>query len=226
MSIWDKENCPETPKNWDDGTWQEVWTNGTGSERVRHEPWCDIDYHVDLGCGTIKKGRIGVDWYPSGQVDVIMDLNRVGQIDALRHPADPKSSNTRLPFDDSSIESIITHHCLEHIGDGFIPLIDEVYRVLQPDGIFYAITPLFPARNAVDDPTHCRYMTEETWRSFCGHLGDENNPTGCWLDAFSVPYTKARFEMVEQHADPLSAPEKRWGPDDVREIRVVLKARK
>lgn len=209
-SPWyDKDSWPERQLNWDDGTWQEVWTDGTNSERMRHTPWCDVDYHVDLGCGTVKKGRIGIDHVMGFGVDRVVDLNRAP-----------------LPFPDSSVESIITHHCLEHIGDGFVALVDEIYRVLQPGGLLYAITPLFPARNAVDDPTHCRYFTEETWRSFCGHLGDENNPTGCWLDSFSVPYTQARFEMLEQHADPLSSPEKRWGPDDVRELRVVLSARK
>lgn len=194
--------------NWDDGTWQYVWTAGTGSERKRHEPWCDLKFHLDLGCGRLKKARVGIDHYPDDGVDIVQDLS-IGW----------------LPFEESSIESVISHHFLEHLDpDGFVALVDEVYRILKPDGIFYAITPLFPSRNAIDDPTHKQWITVDTWRSFEGHLGDENNPSGSWLDSFSTPYTKARFRCLEQHADPLKPPDERWGPDDVREIRVVLQA--
>lgn len=190
---------------------------------ITPEPWRMISaydklqFHVDLGCGTIKKGRIGVDRYPAPGVNVVMDLDSglvydlagVAGADARGNCPGPswggRMSGIRpiwfgFPFPRSSIQSIITSHCFEHIGDGFIPLMDDIYRVLVPDGILRAITPRFPTPSAVSDPDHKRYFTENTWLSFCGHLGDDNNPTGCWYDSFSVPYTAARFEMVEQHA--------------------------
>ncbi len=240
--LWAYESWPPAPKNWDDGTWQEVWTAGTGSERVRHEPWCDTDYHLDLGCGRLKKGRIGVDKFSDPGVNVVMDLDsgwvrslavRPGEdARAVASPTPWAWTNSAvalhrgLPFPDGSIQSVVSHHALEHIGAGFLPLLDEVYRVLEPDGVLYAITPLFPSRSAVDDPTHQRLFTVETWRSFCGYppTGEGENPSGCWLDSFSTPYTNARFELIEQHADPLKPPEEQWGPDDVRELRVVLRA--
>lgn len=125
-----------------------------------------------------------------------------------------------LPFEDSSIESIVSHHCLEHISEGFIPLIDEIYRVLKPDGIFRAITPLFPSRTAVEDPTHCRYFMEGTWESFCGKPGEGNH----WQESFSVPYSKARFELVDKDVTAMLPPEQRWTDADAREIRVALRA--
>lgn len=172
-----------------------------------------IDFHVDLGCGRAKKGRIGVDRYASEGVDHVIDLN-----------------DGWLPFDDSSIESIVSHHALEHIGDGFIPLIDECYRVLQPGGIFRAMVPLFPSWSAVSDPDHKRYfMAEEdgwnTFDSFCGTPGD--TPQNCWLASFSVPYTKARFEKLEQTTTPRSPdPAVWWTSADVRELRVAMRAMK
>lgn len=195
--------------------------------------WDAMDYHVDLGCGTVKKGRIGIDRYPAPGVNVIMDLNRLRVFGMAEEPntdADHQSyhqdgfMDAGLPFKDSSVESIITHHAMEHISDGFIPLVDDIYRVLKPGGIFMLIVPLFPSYSAVADPDHKRYFMVGTMDSFCGHLGDENNPSGSWLDSFSVPYTSARFEKLhEDHTGPVPA-DKQWTPDDVRELRVVLKA--
>lgn len=189
------------------------------------------DFHVDLGCGTVKKGRIGIDRYPAPGVNVVMDLNtgvvlglpEVPGADA--HYEDvPLERKRGLPFEDSSIESVISHHCLEHVGDGFIPLVDEVYRVLKPGGLFYAITPLFPSRTAVEDPDHRRFFMEGTWDAFCGHLGSADNPTGCWCDSFSVPYTKARFTMLNKEFSPRVAPDQQWGEHDAREIRAAMEA--
>ncbi len=197
--------------------------------------WDAMDYHVDLGCGTVKKGRIGIDRFAAPGVNIIMDLNELrvfGMAEEIGADAEYQSHHRdglfseigRLPFETSTIESIISHHCLEHIGDGFIPLVDEVYRVLKPGGIFLAITPLFPSYAAVQDPDHKRYLMVGMWTCFCGHLGDENNPTGSWLDSFSVPYTQARFEMMHEDYTAPAPPHLAWTPEDVRELRVVLKA--
>jgi SAM-dependent methyltransferase len=196
--------------------------------------WDSYDFHVDLGCGTVKKGRIGIDRHPAPGVNIVMDLDCLGIYGVALEPgtdavpvaqipdADPHSRLFKrgLPFEDGSIKSIISHHCLEHIGEGFIPLIDEVYRVLENGGIFRAITPLFPSRTAVEDPDHWRYFMAGTWDAFCGF------PDNHWSESFSVPYTKARFELVDKDMSPPVSPELQWGDDDAREIRVALRARK
>lgn len=213
--------------------------------------WDAYDFHVDLGCGVhVKKGRIGIDISPGPGVNIVMDLNTLGGFGAARSPGEdgatvqknghvlyydptadratlcgpppdrPPCIGRGLPFEDESIESIISHHCLEHIAEGFIPLIDEIYRVLKPDGIFRAITPLFPSRTAVEDPTHCRYFMEGTWESFCGKPGEGNH----WQESFSVPYSKARFELVDKDVTAMLPPEQRWTDADAREIRVALRA--
>jgi SAM-dependent methyltransferase len=236
MTDWGYDAwAPVNPANW--------------GELSHIHPW-EHDCHVDIGCGTVKKGRIGIDRYPAAGVNVVMDLDTgcvgaiatapnedaewpyscpvefggaygyrrsqgIGEIRTIAHG---------LPFEDGSIESIISHHCLEHIGEGFIPLMDDIYRVLKPGGTFCAITPLFPSTSAVADPDHCRYFMVDTWKVFEGHLGDENNPTGSWLDSFSVPYTKARFELLDIDATPRCEPAKHWTDEDAREMRVALRA--
>lgn len=173
--------------------------------------WDTLDFELDLGCGRLKKGRIGIDRHPDKGVDIVLDL-----------------ANEPLPFEDSSIESVISHHFFEHLyPHQFIAAVDEVYRVLKPEGIFRCITPCFPARNAVDDPDHKMFITEWTWMTFDGFPPSEEHPEGNhWHFGFSTPYTKSRFELVENWFTPLSPPDKQWTVDDVREIRATLRARK
>lgn len=157
-----------------------------------------IDFHLDLGAGVLKKGRLTLDRF--GDVDILQDLNTLDRawspIGELDYPPDsyPDAPQKALPFPDNSIKSIISHHCLEHIGDGFIRLMDECYRVLEPGGKFRIIVPLFPSFAAVDDPDHKRYFTKETFISFCHEAGPE---TPFWTESFSVPYTNCRFHMTQ-----------------------------
>lgn len=223
--------------DWSYDSWPTGEPYDWGGAGRGHTIYDATDYHVDLGCGKLKKGRIGIDHYRAPGVNIVMDLDTLrvfGIAEEVGATADHQSYHQDgfqeggLPFADGEIESVISHHCLEHISAGFIPLVDEVYRILKPGGIFYAITPLFPSRAAVEDPDHKRYFTCNektcTWDAFCGHLGDENNPTGSWLDSFSVPYTSARFEMLHRDYTAPLAPEQQWGPEDVRELRVALRA--
>lgn len=194
------------------------WSPATRGEHADDQ----LDFHVDLGCGTVKKGRIGIDRFEAPGVDVVMDLNKL-RVKALPivpgKPPSPIIQEGALPFPDSSIESIVTHHCLEHIGDGFVALIDDCWRVLKPEGLFRIIVPLYPSTSAVEDPDHKRYFMEDTFASFLGARTGE-----CWLSSFSVPYTKGRFLQEAKNCTALFPPELRWTPDDRREMRLTLRA--
>jgi SAM-dependent methyltransferase len=201
--------------------------------------WDNIDFHVDLGCGTLRKGRLGIDRYYTPNVDLLINFDRLapaqpanefgeqGEMDeAFAKTLDLFNARIReenekvgLPFPTNSIESIISHHCFEHLGIGFIPLMDECHRVLKPGGILRVITPLFPSRTAVEDPDHKRWIMEGTFEAFCGTKEGES-----WLSGFSVPYTSCRFEMVDKDITKrLEDPQEWWGVDDAREIRVALR---
>lgn len=173
---------------------------------VRGEnPYDNLDFHVDLGCGTIPKARVGVDHFHAPGVDIVLDLERA-----------------RLPFRTSTIKSIISHHCLEHVGDGFIPLMKEIHRVLEPGGILRVIVPLFPSTTAVSDPDHRRYFMEDT---FAGFLVSEDGES--WLSSFSVPYSgTAKFRQLDKICTPPTPFERggMFGPNDNREMRIALEA--
>ena len=44
---------------------------------------------------------------------------------------------------------------------------NEVWRVLKPGGIFYAVTPAYPMPEAFQDPTHVNIITDQTHHYFC-----------------------------------------------------------
>jgi SAM-dependent methyltransferase len=189
--VWEYDQLPSgEPYDW------------AGAARGE-SPWDNIDFHVDIGCGRLKKGRFGIDRFPDEGVNWVQDLNQ---------------PDVRLPFPDDSIESIVSHHAMEHLDVGFIPLMDECHRVLKPGAVLRIVVPLFPSRTAVEDPDHKRYFMVGTFDAFCGA------PDGsCWLESFSTPYTKARFEMVDKDYSPPVPIMEQWGDHDAREIRVALR---
>ena len=50
---------------------------------------------------------------------------------------------TQLPFDDNSLDSIISLGVIEHVVDGIDGPINEMYRVLKKGGIAFVIVPSF-----------------------------------------------------------------------------------
>lgn len=209
--------------------------------RGEHE-FDNMDFHLDLGCGTLSKARLGIDRYYAPNVGLTIDLEDLITSHAS-HPvhgsrpveeALPVIERTELlydefdtegiglPFPDASIESIISHHFMEHLDTGFLPLMDECHRVLKSGGILRIIVPLFPSRTAVEDPDHKRFFMEGTFETFCGAENGDH-----WHESFSVPYTKCRFEKVHQDISPLPPDGDPWQEGELggREIRVALKKR-
>jgi SAM-dependent methyltransferase len=124
----------------------------------------------------------------------------------------------RMPFPTGSIESIISHHCLEHIGPGFIRLMGECHRILKPGGIFRIVVPLFPSHAAITDPDHVRMFTPESFKVFCG---DEQGNS--WMESFSTPYSSARFKETNVDYTPRpDDPRVWWTDEDARELRITL----
>lgn len=129
--------------------------------------------HLDLGCGATPRNP-----YRRAEVHAI-DLARPDGVDpAFFRVADLACQ--AIPYADDSFDSVSAYDFLEHVprvlaargGTGtvfpFVRLMDEVWRVLLPGGLFYALTPAFPAMAAFTDPTHVNYISDETHAYFCG----------------------------------------------------------
>lgn len=105
---------------------------------------------VNLGSGFRRfDGFVNVDDDPLVQPDYIVNLEK-----------------DKLPFDDSSVSAMICHHVLEHIGEGFISLMKEIYRVCKHGAIIDIRVPHHFHEIFINDPTHKRPITVEGLRLF------------------------------------------------------------
>jgi SAM-dependent methyltransferase len=109
---------------------------------------------LDLGCGGQKQypGNLGVDLFPTSEVDLLADVSRP------------------LPFADASVDRVFLVHILEHLID-FLSLVDEVHRILRPDGAAFVLSPWWQYVNAVADPTHVRLLDVQTIKGICRRPG-------------------------------------------------------
>ena len=100
---------------------------------------------LNLGSGNKKySGFINIDDDPNTNPDYLINLDDI---------------NIHLPFEDSSVDEIKAHHILEHIGDGYIPLLKEIYRICKNGALIDVLVPHHQHDIFYDDPTHKRPIT-------------------------------------------------------------------
>lgn len=124
---------------------------------------------LNVGCGNDiqpgSEGWVNMDLLPLKGVEVVHDM--------LRFP---------WPFPDAHFERVFAQHVLEHVPhridgrarDGFLLFMEEVHRVLEPDGRFEAVVPYYRHDGYWIDPTHTRtvhpsnffYLTPESHENF------------------------------------------------------------
>jgi SAM-dependent methyltransferase len=108
-----------------------------------------------------------------------------------------------IPFPDSFFDSVSGFDFLEHIPRQaidfdkkliklpFIELMNEIHRVLKPNGLFYAVTPSYPSEEAFQDPTHVNIITDRTHQYFCnsnGNYGFKGN-----FEAVEISWTNISY---------------------------------
>jgi len=124
--------------------------------------------HLDIGCNSNPRNPFNAT-----------ELYGVDIIDLETNHFNYRKCNLIyeiLPFSDSSFESVSAYDFLQIVprnaiinGTGVFPFIhvmNEIYRVLKPGGIFYAITPGYPRNEAFVDPTSVNFITKKTHKYF------------------------------------------------------------
>jgi SAM-dependent methyltransferase len=128
--------------------------------------------HLDLGCGTKPRNPYRREQLYGVDIRSGLTAPGVQQILAANLSCQP------IPFDDHRFDSVSAYDFLEHVprtaidyATGrtrfpFVELMNEVWRVLKPGGLFYAVTPAYPHALAFADPTHVNFLTEKSYRYF------------------------------------------------------------
>ena len=157
---------------------------------------------LDLGCGDKPKNPFKRDQVYG--VDIRPDLEGFVKSADLAIQA--------IPFEDGFFDNVTAFDFIEHIPRViynptrrfcFVELMNEIYRVLKPGGIFLSYTPAFPHGVAWRDPTHVNIITEET---FPCYFDDRNR----WAAMYGF---KGRFTVVKQN----------WAPNKVNLITLLKK---
>ena len=112
---------------------------------------------LNIGSGfTRRKGFTNVDYVPciddKGEqfTDVICNIEK-----------------EQLPYEDDSVDEIACYEVLEHLDD-LIFAMNEMWRVLKPEGILKGKVPREGGRGALADPTHKRVFITDTFDYFTG----------------------------------------------------------
>jgi SAM-dependent methyltransferase len=141
---------------------------------------------LDLGCGAKPRNPFNADEVYG--IDVREDLdNRVKQADLAIEP---------IPFPDAFFEYVSAYDFIEHIPrivyaphrrNSFIELMNEIYRVLKPNGVFLSSTPCYPHPSAFVDPTHVNFITEGTFPLYFDKVN-------CWARSYGF---KGAFDVSQ-----------------------------
>lgn len=124
---------------------------------------------LDLGCGAKPQNPhcadevFGVDLLENTDV-------RIRTADLCIEP---------IPFESEYFDFVTAFDFIEHIPrvvyvpnrrNSFVELMNEVWRVLKPNGTFLSKTPAYPNPSVFMDPTHVNYITEGTFPLYFGDL--------------------------------------------------------
>lgn len=107
----------------------------------------DEPLKLDLGCGpNPKEGFIGVDAHAFPGVSVILDLRK------------------KWPWKNESVSEINCSHVIEHFdSEERCHIVNEMFRVLKPEGQVTLVTPHWASCRAYGDPTHKWAPVSEMW---------------------------------------------------------------
>lgn len=124
---------------------------------------------LDIGIrAPSTKNTIKIDRKIGMGINVLCDLNK--------YP---------YPFKDNSFQTIRIWDYLEHLDD-IVKTTEEIYRILQPNGIFKIMVPHFSNFYAFTDPTHKHFFGFKTMDYFV--------PTTKY---YALGYTFAKYEIIQ-----------------------------
>lgn len=123
---------------------------------------------LDIACGQAKQeGFVGIDIADTEDADIVHDLTV--------YP---------WPLEDNSVEEAFCSHYIEHVPlevevdgdrvDGLCAFMNELYRVMENGAQVRFLYPHSRSDRAFQDPTHRRFIPEQTWAYFAKDWREAN----------------------------------------------------
>ena len=127
---------------------------------------------LNLGAGNdIRKGFVNHDISQLPGIDVVFDINS--------YP---------WPWESNFFEEVVAHDLLEHLND-FMLAMEEIHRILSPEGVLTLSVPYWNSCARHRDPTHKYGFHEDTFKFF--------DPSSDYCKE-RFYYTKARFSIEKE----------------------------
>lgn len=194
---------------------------------IKNEP------RIDLACGQNKReGFFGIDYVKTPQADRVHNL--------MEFP---------WPIADSTVDELHCSHYVEHIpmieidgADALCRFMDEAHRVMrkptthiQPGddgyhagGVFTIIHPYLKSVRAFQDPTHRRYIPEQTWHYFNSEWrrinGLDHYRIACDWEVVSFQFVGIPDDVDQRHDNvKMMMLSRDW--DVIGDLYVTLRAR-
>ena len=140
---------------------------------------------INLGAGYSKyEGFLTVDNDPATSPDFLVDFE-----------------TDKLPFDDNSVEQVLAFHVLEHIGKGFLPLLQEIYRVCKDQSTIFIKVPYYRSDMFSGDCGHVRAVTGQQFDQFSKKKNIESITNNEGNSHYAL-YLNIDFEKVESNCIP------------------------
>lgn len=159
---------------------------------------------LNIGAGDSKyEGYVTIDFDSKSNPDYVVDLEK-----------------DKLPFEDSTVESVIAHHVLEHLGDGYFHCLQELYRVCKHGASIHVKVPHPRHDTFLADPTHKRpivpmglQLFSKKFNQLCRDQGYSSSRLG---EFFNID-----FEIVDYKYIPDDRAVQKYGHLSIAEIQEV-----
>jgi len=127
---------------------------------------------INFGAGgDIRDGYLNHDIVNLEGIDMVFDLNE--------YP---------WPIESCSVDEILMNDVIEHLND-FMRSMEEIYRILKPQGFINLSVPYWNSAHRYMDPTHKYGFHENTFRFF--------DPSSEFCQQRHY-YSHARFQIIEE----------------------------